>query len=397
MTLTYCGHTLCIAGRPIPSLAEKQATPFYAYSLPNVQERARAFRRAFPGALVAFALKANRYPPLLRALAAEGLGADVVSLGEWHLARAAGFPPERVVVNGNAKSDALLQEAIAAGVQSINLDAAEEVPRVAAAARAVGKTAAVAIRINPGLDVHTHPHLQVAAKGSHFGVPPGQVLAVAQAITEAPELRLVGIHLHPGSQLLAATDWEAVVAAAREWVGRLRGAGFPVQQVNFGGGLGITYTDAADPQPAALAEQIHRGLERLKPLRLAFEPGRWLVARAGVLVVRVVQVKQAWGQRFVAVDGGMNALLRPALYGAHHRIWPVQRREPTHLATVVGPNCESTDVLARDVPLPADLTAGDLLAVLDTGAYGASMANTYNARPLPAEMLVGESLPPADV
>ena len=386
--LSYRDGVLHVDGTSLAALAAGLATPFYAYSQCEIRRRARAFRAAFPQALVAFALKANRQPALLRALAGWGLGADVVSLGEWRAARAAGFPPARVVVNGNAKSDALLRAAIAEGAHSLNLDAAEEVPRLVAAARAVGRRARVAVRVNPGLDLHTHPHLQVAARGSHFGVPLDDLVPVVRAVRAAAELAWVGIHLHPGSQLLHAEDWHAWGRAARTAIERLRAAGLPVPQVNWGGGLGITYTDEPDPTPADLAAVLTPYLQGLGVQRQVFEPGRWLVARAGVLVVRVVQVKRAWGQRFVAVDGGMNALLRPALYGARHRIRPVRARQPVAPATVVGPNCESADVLARDVPLPVDLVPGDLLAVLDAGAYGASMANAYNARPLPAEVLL---------
>ncbi len=386
--LTYHDRQLHLNGHALAPLAYGVATPFYVYSLDAVLQRARAFQQAFPRAWLAFALKANRHPPLLRALAAAGLGADVVSLGEWRAALAAGFPPARIVVNGNAKSDALLRAAIAAGAASINLDAAEELPRVVDAARAVGRRAAVAVRVNPGLDVHTHPHLQVAARGSHFGVPLTRLVEVAQTIARTPELRWQGIHLHPGSQLLQPEDWHAWGRAARAAITHLRAAGLPVPQVNWGGGLGITYTEEPDPTPADLAAVLLPYVADLGVERHIFEPGRYLVARAGVLVVRVVQVKRAWGRRFVAVDGGMNALLRPALYGARHRVWPVVQGEPNGPATVVGPNCESADVLARDVPLPEDLGPGNLLAVLDAGAYGATMANGYNARPLPAELLV---------
>ncbi len=386
--LAYRAGQLQVDGVGLAVLAAGVATPFYAYSQCEVQKRVRAFQQAFPEALLAFALKANRQPALLRALAAWGLGADVVSLGEWRAALAAGFPAARVVVNGNAKSDALLRATIAAGVHSLNLDAAEELPRVRAAARAVGRVARVAVRVNPGLDVHTHPHLRVAARGSHFGVPLDDLVPVARAIYEAPELAWVGIHVHPGSQLLRPEDWHAWGRAARAAVQRLLAAGLPVPQINWGGGLGISYADAADPTPRALAEVLLPYVADIGGLQHVFEPGRWLVARAGVLVVRVVQVKRAWGQRFVAVDGGMNALLRPALYGARHRIWPLRQAEENEPATVVGPNCESADVLARAIPLPADLAPGDLLAVLDAGAYAATMANAYNARPLPAEILV---------
>ena len=386
--LAYREQHLYMEGHPLSRLAAGVSTPFYAYSLSVVRARVDEFRRALPQAWLAFALKANRHPGLLRALAAWGVGADVVSLGEWRAARAAGFPAARLVVNGNAKSDALLRAAVAAGAHSVNLDAAEEIPRLRQAAQSVGRRARVAVRVNPGLDVQTHPHLQVAARGSHFGVPLEDLVSVVRAIQAAPELEWRGLHLHPGSQLLRPEDWHAWGQAARTAAQRLRAAGLTVRQVNWGGGLGITYTEAPDPRAADLAAVLEPYVADLDLETQIFELGRWLVARAGILVVRVVQVKRAWGRRFVAVDGGMNALLRPALYAARHRIWPARRGAPEEPATVVGPNCESADVLASQVPLPADLKPGDLLVVLDTGAYGASMANAYNARPLPQEILV---------
>ncbi len=389
--LTYQDDLLHMDGHRLSTLARSLGTPLYVYSQTHILARAAAFRAAFPRALVAFALKANRFGPLLHALAQAGLGADVVSLGEWQAALAAGFPPERIVVNGNAKSDALLQAAIAAGAHSLNLDAVEEIPRVAAAARHMGRRARVVLRVNPGLDVQTHPHLQVAAPGSHFGIPREQLAAALQTLAQTPELHFLGLHFHPGSQLTAAADWHALGRAVRATVQQVQAAGWRVSLVNWGGGLGITYTQDPDPTPQELAAVLAPYLAGLEVTEQVFEPGRWLVARGGVLVVQVVQVKQAWGRRFVAVDGGMNALLRPALYGAHHRIWPVRRRQPLQPATVVGPNCESADVLVRAVPLPVDLAPGDWLAILDAGAYGASMANRYNARPLPTEVLLPQA------
>ena len=387
--LEYRNDLLHLDGHSLAELARAVPTPFYAYGLPTLRERARAFQEAFPGALIAFALKANRHPVVLHTLARMGLAADVVSLGEWDAAIAAGFPPERLVVNGNAKEQALLERAVAAGAHSINLDALEEIPRLVAAARSTGRTARVALRINPGLDVRTHPHLRVASAGSQFGLPPEQVLEAARRVQDAPELELVGIHLHPGSQLLEEQDWQAVAGAARSWVLRLREGGFPVHVVNWGGGLGITYTEAPDPTPFDLARVYAAAVADLDVAQV-LEPGRWIVARAGVLVTRVVQAKEAWGRRFVAVDAGMNALLRPVLFGPVHRVWPVVRSASEEVpTTVVGPNCNSGDVLSPDALLPRDLKSGDLLAVLDVGAYGAVMANGYNARPLPREVVVG--------
>ncbi|NPA26870.1 MAG: diaminopimelate decarboxylase [Chloroflexi bacterium] len=386
--LAYHDHELWVEGQPLRALAAGMPTPFYLYSLPALDQRAQRLRAAFPDAWVAFAYKANRHPVLLRRLAEHGFGADVVSLGELHAARAAGVPPEKIILNGNAKTRDELRAAIRMQVGLIQLDAREEVPRVAQVASEEERSVAVGLRINPGLDVDTHPHLQVGAAGSHFGIPPDQVLEAARAVADAAFLELRGLHLHVGSQLTDEAAFEVLAREAATWYRRLRAAGHAIEVVNVGGGWGIDYAgEGREIAPEALARIFARAFAG-ESVRLALEPGRWLVGPIGVLVVRVVQVKRAWGRVFVAVDGGMNALLRPALYAARHRILPARLGEPVTRVDVVGPNCESADVLARDVPLPP-VAEGDLLVVLDAGAYGQTMANTYNARPLPPALVVG--------
>ncbi len=393
--LSYHDRRLWVEGRPLRALAEGMPTPFYLYSLPELERRIARLQAAFPDAWLTFAYKANRHPVLLHRLAARGLGADVVSLGELRAARAAGVPADRIIVNGNAKTRAELEAAVQMGVGLIQLDAAEEVPRLAAVVARVGRAANVGLRINPGLDLATHPHLKVGARGSHFGIPPDQVLATARAVAETPGLRLRGIHLHVGSQLTDMAALEVIAHEAARWYRTLRDAGYAIEVVNLGGGWGIDYEGSGRAiEPRAVAQRVAQAFAG-EPVRIALELGRWLVGPVGLLVVRVVQVKRAWGRTFVAVDGGMNALLRPALYGARHRIMPERQDEPLAPADVVGPNCESADVLARDVPLPP-LREGDLLVVLDAGAYGETMANTYNARPLPpAVVLDARPEPPA--
>ncbi len=377
---------LHVGSIPVPDIVRHTGTPVYIYDLDEVTRRVHAYQHAFPDALLAYACKANANPALLSHLARLGCGADVVSGYELQRALAAGIPPNKIVVNGNAKSRWEIELAVQVQVRAINLDAPEEVERVARVAEAMGHPASVALRINPGLDPATHPHLKVGAPGSHFGIPPEDVIPTARAVMEHPSLNLRGIHIHAGSLFLRLEDVEAVAAVAVNWVRRLRSAGIPVHEMNLGGGLGIDYEGRSTLTPEHVATRWAPHLEGLD-VTLVVEPGRWLVAPAGILVVQVVQVKRAWGRTFVAVDGGMNALLRPALYGARHRIVPVQADEETHRVDVVGPNCESADVLGRDYLLPP-LQEGDLLAILDVGAYGRSMANTYNARPLPPEVVV---------
>ncbi len=382
--LQYRDDVLHMDGVSLLEIAEEVGTPTYVYSFDTLTRRVRTYRQAFPHALIAYAYKANATPAILAHLAHLDCGADVVSLGELQAALAAGVPPDKIVVNGNAKSDALLLLAARAGVRALNLDAREEIPRAAWAAQTVGRPLTVNVRINPGIDAQTHTHLRVGAPGSHFGIPPEDVLPAIRDIMRTPHLRFRGLHVHLGSQLLHPEDVEAIARVVAHWVRTVRQAGYPVEEVDMGGGLGIAYTG----EPALTPDRVARlWAPHMRDLdvRWVLEPGRWLIAPVGVLLLRVVQVKRAWGRTFVAVDGGMNVLLRPALYGARHRIWPVVRRKPVEPVDVVGPNCESADVLGRDYLLPAP-RSGDVLAVLDVGAYGYSMANRYNLRDLPAQV-----------
>ncbi len=384
--LHYENNILHFEGTPVPDIVARAGVPVYVYSLPEIGRRVRAYRQAFPGALIAYACKANAHPQILAHLASLGCGADVVSLGELTRALDAGIPPERIVLNGNAKTDEEIARALEVGINTLNLDAVEEIPRVEAIAKRLGQVAPVALRINPGLDIHTHPHLKVGAVGSHFGIPPEDVLRAAGMIAASPYLELRGIHLHVGSQLTQLAELRPVAQLAAQWVRTLRAHGHEVHQVNLGGGLGVSYEGGQEFTPADLAAAWNSDLRALE-VDLIVEPGRWVVAHAGILVVQVIQVKRAWGRTFVAVNAGMNALLRPALYAARHRILPVVRGSENVQVDVVGPNCESADVLGRDYSLP-EPSPGDLLAILDVGAYGRSMANTYNLRPIPPEIFI---------
>lgn len=387
--LAYLHQTLHVEGVPLPEIVAHTGTPVYVYSLDAVAHRFQVYQAAFPDVLLAYACKANANPTLLARLARLGAGADVVSAGELHAALAAGIPPQRIVVNGNGKRDDEIALALRVGVRLLNLDAREEIPRVAAVAQRLGAVAPVALRVNPGLDANVHKHLQVGAAGSHFGIPREEVVQAAAEVMASPHLRLEGVHVHAGSQICNLDALEEIARAAAAIVKTLQEAGYPVRVLNLGGGLGIAYTDALIPSPAQVADRWRPFLAPLD-VALILEPGRWLVGPAGILVVQVVQVKRAWGKTFVVVDGGMNALVRPALYGAVHRIVPVQQGAITLQADVVGPICESADVLGRDRLLP-DVRPGDLLAILDVGAYGRSMASTYNGRPLPPEVVVQET------
>jgi diaminopimelate decarboxylase len=364
---------------------------FYAYDLEALDARARRLARAFEpvGALVAYALKANALPAILERVAACGLGADAGSLGELRIAASAGFQPGRTVLNGNGRTPAEATWAAANGIGLVNADLIPELDLLDRAAREAGRTLRVALRVNPGIETPGHRYVATGGDDAKFGVCAEEALEAWAGRARWPSLKLDGVHVHVGSQLLdpapileAVDETLALVDAARE-----RGA--PLGLVNVGGGLGVDYGGSGaefplDAYARALCEKARgRGVDWI------IEPGRWLVAPVGVLVARVLWVKQRGERRFVVIAAGMNDLIRPALYGARHRIVPLRPRGgPARGATVVGPVCESADVFGEDVELPP-LEPGDLLAILDAGAYGAVMASNYNGRGRLAEVVLG--------
>lgn len=349
-------------------------TPAYVYSLSEVRARLRGYREAFPRALICYAFKANPSLAITRLLASLGAGAEVVSGGELRQALRAGFPEGRMVFNGNGKTDAELREAVRLDLLAINLDAPAELERLPG-------PAPVAVRVNPDLDPGTHPHLATGLGASKFGVPQGEALQLLQRAADQGH-RPAGFHVHLGSQIrdpgLIALAASRLAALSRRGLER----GLPLTHLNLGGGLAVPYSGLGGPTPAELAEALAGPLEGL-PLDLVLEPGRSLVASAGLLLTSVIQVKGS----LAVVDTGMHHLLRPALYGAYHRVRPLRWRSPERGYQVVGPICESADVLARDRRLPP-LAPGDRLAILDVGAYGSVLASRYNAQPLPAEVAV---------
>jgi diaminopimelate decarboxylase len=391
LSFDYLHDELCCDGVPVTEIAAEVGTPFYIYSLDEVTRRYRAYTLAFPGALVAYAYKANPCLALVAHLARLGAGADVVSGGELYRALRAGVPPERIIFNGNGKTDPEIDAALAAGICVLNVDSAGELVRVAELARRQDRTAPVAVRVNPDIDPHTHPHVATGLRTSKFGVPISQAPALYVEVVRTPGLRPVGIHCHLGSQIVEVEPLRQAAERIAGLVHDLHARGIELEHVNLGGGLGINYggPDALPgqvPRLAALAAALGPVVADLG-LPLILEPGRSIVGPAGALVGQVLAVKQGLERTFVVLDVGMNALIRPALYAAFHRIWPVQAAPPAMTADVVGPICESADVLGRDRALPR-LRPGDLLAVLDAGAYAASMATTYNGQPRPAEVIV---------
>lgn len=388
------GGALCMEDVPLADIAAAVGTPTYVYGSGEIAARYHALARACSAAptLVCYAVKANSSQAVLRHLARLGAGADIVSGGELQRALAAGVPADKIVFSGVGKLDDEIDAAIAAGVRSINVESAEELGRVAARAGALGRSAAIALRLNPDIDPLTHPYLATGLRESKFGISMADALPLARRALELPGVRLVGVGCHIGSQITDAAPFLASFERLRGAVQALREAGAPLRQLDLGGGLGIAYAPGdPDLDVPALGAALTAAVGPLG-LDLVLEPGRYLVGAAGVLLTRVIGRKRGDDRSFVIVDAAMNDLIRPALYDAFHLVVPAAlaaAARPTVRADIVGPVCECGDFLGKDrlVPWP---DPGDLLAVLCAGAYGMSMASTYNTRPLAAEVLVRE-------
>jgi len=377
---------------PLDAIAADVGTPAYVYDAATIRSAYGELDAALgrvPHALH-YALKANSTLAIVRLLRELGSGADANSVGEIDVALRAGFGPASVVFTGVGKTSAELERAIVLGVKTINAESPGELQRIATLARAHGTTARVALRVNPDIDALSHPHISTGLRTNKFGVPIESARALYREAAATPGLQPTGVHVHVGSQI---TSLDPLTSAARrivELVQDLREDGIALDHVDLGGGLGISYDGSRVPSLTEYAAALVDGVASTG-LTLVLEPGRALVGAAGLLLTRVVDVKEyPGGPRFAILDAGMTELLRPALYGAFHGIVAVAPRSGAlQPYEVVGPLCESSDIFGRDRLLPP-LQPGDLVAVLDTGAYGAVMASTYNRRPLPPEVLVDE-------
>jgi diaminopimelate decarboxylase len=376
---------------PVAHIAEAVGSPFYLYSAGALSARYQAFRQAFAPArpLICFAVKANSNLAVLRLLAAAGAGADVVSEGELRRALAAGVLPERIIFSGVGKTRAELAVAVAAGIHQINVESVPELRRLGQVAAAAGTTARVALRVNPDIDAMTHAKIATGKKENKFGIDIEEAVDAYELASELPGIEPVGIAVHIGSQLVDLAPFKDAFERVAELVLDLRAAGFNVRRLDLGGGVGIRYHAENPPEPeayAALVQDAFGGLD----LELALEPGRVLCGPAGLLIARVVYIKEGATRRFVILDAAMNDLIRPALYDAWHDIVPVrlpQRSTLSAPADVVGPICESGDTFAVDRELPP-LEEDDLVALTNAGAYGAVMSSTYNSRLLVPEVMV---------
>ena len=389
--IDYRDGILCVDAVPLARIAAAVGTPVYVYSAAAIEGAYRRFRAAFRGEEVGvcYALKANSNLAVVALLARLGAGADVVSEGELRRALAAGVPPGKIVFSGIGKTQSEMAFALEAGIHQINVESLNELEALSAVAARLGRKARIAIRVNPDVDAQTHAKISTGKAENKFGIDLAHAVAAYRRAADLPGLAPEGVAVHIGSQLTSIEPFRLAFARLVELVRRLRAEGIAINGLDLGGGLGIRYHAETPPDLdayAAMVQELTAGLG----CTLTFEPGRLLVGNAGLLLSRVLYVKEGATRRFVVLDAAMNDLIRPALYEAFHDLVPV--REPTEtaeksVADVVGPVCETGDTFATRRPLPP-LTDGDLVAILSAGAYGAVMSSTYNSRLLAPEVLV---------
>jgi diaminopimelate decarboxylase len=379
---------------PLKKIAKEVGTPAYVYSLATLKRHFRVFDQAFAAVphIVCFSVKANSNIALLKAFANEGSGFDIVSGGELFRALKAGGDPQKIVFSGVGKKREEIEYALDSGILMFNVESEQELVALNEIAAGAGKRAPISLRVNPDVDPQTHPYISTGMKKSKFGVDIKKSLETYRKAVALPNVDVVGVDCHIGSQLTSVTPFVDALAKVREYlervlVGEMRKEGTQIRYLDLGGGLGIHYHDETPPSPDEYAKAIIEGLEGLD-VTLILEPGRVIVGNAGILVTEVQYLKETDTKKFVIVDGGMNDLIRPALYGSYQAIQPVaENNAETIVADVVGPICESGDFFAKDREI-ARPKRGDLLAVMSAGAYGFTMASNYNSHPKPPEILV---------
>ncbi len=386
---SYRDNQLFAEDVSIKDIVERVGTPVYVYSAATLRRHFRVFDEAFAGTdhLICYAMKALSNLSILKLFGSMGSGFDIVSVGELMRCLRAGADPKKVVFSGVGKTDEEIGAALDAGILMFNVESRPELSRIAEVARARKVKAPVSLRVNPDLDPGTHPHISTGHRNSKFGIPLSQVFEYYAEARALPELELVGLSTHIGSQITETGPFIEAGEKVARIVTRLKADGIGLKYLDIGGGLGIPYQE----QPPSPLEYTAAILKPLRPLgvKIIAEPGRVLVGNAGILVTRVLYIKETDVKRFIVIDGAMNDLIRPVLYEAYHDIWPVHKVEGGRIVTadVVGPVCESGDFFAqeRDMPEPQ---RGDLLAVMSAGAYGFVMASNYNSRARSPEILV---------
>jgi diaminopimelate decarboxylase len=389
----YRGGVLSAEGVDLRQIAADVGTPFYCYSTATLERHYRVFSQAFADvpSLICYAMKANSNQGVLATLARLGAGMDVVSEGELRRARAVGVQGSRITFSGVGKTAAEMIHGLDQDILCFNVESEPELRLLSALASGRGQTARIALRVNPDVDALTHHKISTGKSENKFGIPLSQARDVYRLAGDLPGIAVTGVDMHIGSQIIDLQPFDDAFALLADFVRELRADGHAIDHLDLGGGLGIPYRDDNEPppHPERYAQIVKRHTQGLG-CTLVFEPGRLIVGNAGILVTRVLYVKQGDGRLFVIVDAAMNDLIRPTLYEAHHEIRPVVAPEPEAariVADVVGPVCETGDYLAlgREMPAPR---AGDLLAVMTAGAYGAVQAGTYNSRLLVPEVLV---------
>lgn len=391
--MEYINNELCLGPlkKPLTSLCANYMRPIYVYDLDFVVQRYKAMSHALRGVKLFYAVKANPHPEVLQTLKKQGAGADVVSLGEIKRALESGFQPEDIVYSGVGKTRHEITQALTLGIYQINIESLPELKRVGEIARTLGKKAAVALRLNPDIDIKTHPYIATGLKDNKFGMELSLIPMLKECLhTFSDSVELVGLSLHLGSMMMEFSGYQEALLRLKEVYLQLQTEFKSLQRFDFGGGLGIFY-DRLDLEleESLLQDYASITLNTLKDLNceLQSEPGRWLVGHCGVLLTQVQYIKETSHKKFVILDSGMNHLIRPSLYEAEHLLLPLLKSETQMRVDVVGPICESADFFAKDRTLSV-VNEGDFVAVMDAGAYGYSMASHYNLQELPLEICI---------
>jgi diaminopimelate decarboxylase len=390
---SYVGGVLHAEDVSLARVAAEVDTPFYCYSTATLERHYRVLAQAFSGldALICYALKANSNQAVIATLARLGAGMDVVSEGELRRARAAGVSADKIIFAGVGKTRVEMAYALREGILGFNVESEPELEALSEVAAGLGRTASIALRVNPDVDAKTHAKISTGKAENKFGVPFEDAPRLYAKAAGLPGIAVAGIHMHIGSQITDLAPFRNAFTLMRELASTLRGEGHKLSHLDLGGGLGVPYVSGNEvpPSPQEYAQVVRETLGSLG-LALVLEPGRMIVANAGVLVARVIYAKRGRDKAFTIVDAAMNDLIRPTLYEAYHEIWPVEEAvrgsEPV-AQDVTGPICETGDYLALDRRLPP-FGAGDLLAFMTAGAYGSAMSSTYNSRLLVPEVLV---------
>lgn len=384
----YKDNELYCEDVPVSRIAREVGTPLYLYSHATLQQHFRAFDGAFSDVphITCFAMKSNSNMAILRLFALEGGGADIVSGGELYRALRAGMEASKIVFSGVGKTVEDIEYALRSGILMFNVESTQEITRIDEIAGRMGKTARVAIRVNPDVDPETHPYISTGLRENKFGIDIGKALEDYTLAAGLKNLQVAGVSCHIGSQLTRVSPFVDALRKLKELIAKLGEAGIQIDYLDLGGGLGITYNKEAPPHPREYAEALKKELDT-KDLIVILEPGRVITGNAGILVTKVLYVKSTPEKKFIIVDAAMNDLVRPSLYGSFHGIEPLRLSDKKKIkADVVGPICESSDFLAKDREMVAFET-GDLVAVMSAGAYGFSMSSNYNSRPRVAEVM----------